>query len=57
MACHTPPFKKSKETREITITQPQSHPLIKMQDGMGPRLGNGIIPVIHNYGKFNCHPK
>jgi len=40
------PFQKCKETRENTITQPQSHPIPKLYilDGMGLRLANGISP-------------
>jgi len=30
MACHTPPLKKSEETRGNAITQPRSHPIKKM---------------------------
>ena len=46
MACHTPPLKKSEETRGNAIIQPRSHPIIlkkfEFRDGMGPRLGSGI---------------
>jgi len=40
------PFQKCKETRENTITQPQSHPIPELYilNGMGLRLANGISP-------------
>ena len=33
------------ETRGNAITQPQTHPILKSFNGMGLRLGNGIVVV------------
>ena len=46
MACHTPPLKKSKEMREDAIAQLSHIPLQKFMDGMGPRLGNKLFPLL-----------
>ena len=50
MACHNPPLK---ETRGNAITQPRSHPsIILLHAWLGFAASLAIIPVIHNYGKF-----
>jgi len=44
MACHTPPLKKSKETRGNGSLGPIPSLNSTLFNGMGLRLGNGISP-------------
>jgi len=52
MACHTPPLKKQR-SRGDAINRPWSHPIPSLNstfyNGMGPRLGNGILQPMKSW--------